>query len=96
MTLPDVLRAAIERVRRGEIVTIAQEPSRSYQVRFMPDSTIDRGYRVAGRRWVVDDRPGTQYEGWGHWSNFLGFSVDAAISDDWRVLRVRDHAKETP
>lgn len=90
MTLPEVLHDAIRRVGRGAIVTIAQADAQAYQVRFMPDRTIARGYRVTGRRWIVEGRPGTEFEGWAHWSNFMGFGIEGVLADDWKILLVEE------
>jgi hypothetical protein len=90
VTLPEVLRDVIRRVKVGAIVTLARSGEKSYQMRFMPDSTIARGYRVSGRHWIVETRPGSEFEGWSHWSNFLGFSIDGAIADDWKIAIVEE------
>lgn len=90
MTLPDVLRETIRRVQRLAHVTIAREAEgpHAYQIRFSPDRGSSRGYSTAGRRWVVEKRPGTEFEGWAPWSTFVGFAVESAIADDWKILIV--------
>ena len=90
MTLPEVLDHAIRRVRSGAVVTFSRGGAHSNQVRLMPDRTIERGYRASGRRWIVETRPGTEYEGWSQWSNFLGFSIDGATATDWKILVVEE------
>lgn len=83
MTLPEVLHDAIRRVRCDAIVTFARAGEHANQVRFMPDRTVERGYRASGRRWIVET-------GWSPWLNFLGFSIDGAIAIDWKILVVEE------
>lgn len=98
MRLHDVLHQVVDLLRDGErgravgAVTIARDAPRSYQARFIRDASIERGYRVSGRRWIVETRPGTEFEGWSPWSNFLGFSVEAAMSGDWKIYIVEAHS----
>ena len=90
MTLPEVLSDALRRVRHGAIVTVSREGEHAYQLKILPDRAVERGWYCLGRRWVSETRPGTEYEGWSRWSNFLGFGVEAAIADDWKILVVEE------
>jgi hypothetical protein len=75
-----------------DLVTISRADEHAYQVRFAPDKSVKRGYRVEGRRWMdgTERTPtsGTEraYVGWARWSGFMGFGVDAVIATDWKIL----------
>ncbi len=93
MTLPDALREAIRHMKTNKAaVTIARAVGgdHAYQVRIAPDATVARGYRVSGRRWIVETRPGTECECWAPWTNLLGFGVDQVVADDWKLVVVEE------
>lgn len=88
--LPNVLRMLGD--MGGAHVTIARADEHAYQVRFTPDSTMPRRYRVEGRRWMDGEATPTRgteagYTGWARWSTFMGFGVDSVIATDWSILR---------
>jgi len=94
MTLHEILTETLRLL--GDIgcagVTIARAGEHAYQVRFTPDKSCQRGYRVEGRRWMdgteITPTRGTEkaYVGWARWSTHLGFGVDAVLADDWRFV----------
>jgi hypothetical protein len=78
-TLRDVLRKALNLVEHGDIVIM--RAGSDYQVRLS-----GRGLARVEMRYVDDERHVGSLRPACPWFTFEGFSVDAALADDWEIV----------
>lgn len=78
-TLRDILRKALNLVDRGDVVIM--RAGSDYQVRLS-----GRGLARVEMRYVDDERHVGNFRPACPWFTFEGFSVEAALADDWEIV----------